>query len=405
LKKSEWNDKQLEDLLKQLPKIRDDRDPHDIYQNISRKLKQKKHKLWVMPSVAAVSVLTLVIILSTNLTYWQEIKEKTVENSNESMEIALNEDASSAQQMDEIPNEGTNRVYVEDSSQDETASNSLKMLDTSMNYSAIYEDEISGNEILTFAIPDKQAENIVPVSVLVPKNPQKTKMKLFLETMPRLTEEKWGLDNYYPLVAKLNYFEEQKELLVDVPVDHPYGEGSAAEEMFQNVLLNEHDSLEVDKISLFTEGKLGIEFSNDGMIKTFQNEKTRNHAYYLFYPNDEQFKPYLIPSDQYFSSIKEALTAMKENIQTHGLEASIPTMMDFQSIDDSNKTLILSLTNYSNLENNQSTIYALEAILLTAKDFDFDAVRIKNSPIQEIGKFILDDEIKVPVASNKQIIE
>ena len=37
MRKSEWSDKQLEDLLRQMPKIKDNRQPHEIYQSLSVK--------------------------------------------------------------------------------------------------------------------------------------------------------------------------------------------------------------------------------------------------------------------------------------------------------------------------------------------------------------------------------
>ncbi len=253
MKKSEWNDKQLEDLLKQLPKIQDDRDPHDIYQNISRKQRKKRHKWWVMPSVASISVI-LVMILSTNLIDPDTKKEKIEEGSMESSQLARSKDSSTTEQMGKISNKEPNRVFVDEVQPNKEETSSLTALDTEWNYSAVYEEDLEGNEVLTFAIPDQQEDNIVPISVLVPQNTQKSKVELFLETMDRLTEEKWGLDDYYPLIGKFSYVEEQNELRVDVPMDHPYR--AEAEEMFQNVLLSEHDSLEIDKISLFTEGKV-----------------------------------------------------------------------------------------------------------------------------------------------------
>lgn len=46
MKESKWSDEQLQELLSQLPKIKDDRDPRDIYQAIEIKMgKQKKQNM------------------------------------------------------------------------------------------------------------------------------------------------------------------------------------------------------------------------------------------------------------------------------------------------------------------------------------------------------------------------
>ncbi len=51
MKRSEWSDNELEELLRQMPKVKDHRDPRDIYQNIS--LKKRKTKSWLLPGMAA----------------------------------------------------------------------------------------------------------------------------------------------------------------------------------------------------------------------------------------------------------------------------------------------------------------------------------------------------------------
>ncbi len=134
-------------------------------------------------------------------------------------------------------------------------------------------------------------------------------------------------------------------------------------------------------------------------------DEKKKHAYYLFLPKVASSEPYLIPYEQDFENILEALDAMKNNIQSLGLKASIPSTMEFKSINESDKTLTLYLNNPSSMENNQSTIYTIEAILLTAKDFNFNAVKIENASIPNVGKFILNNEIEVPIAVNKQMIE
>lgn len=44
MKESKWSDEQLQELLRQLPKIKDDRDPRDIYQAIEIKMGKQKTK-------------------------------------------------------------------------------------------------------------------------------------------------------------------------------------------------------------------------------------------------------------------------------------------------------------------------------------------------------------------------
>lgn len=65
MKKSEWSDREIEELLMQMPKIQDHRDPRDIYQNLS--LKKRKTKSWLLPGLAAAAAVLLFFILVPKL--------------------------------------------------------------------------------------------------------------------------------------------------------------------------------------------------------------------------------------------------------------------------------------------------------------------------------------------------
>jgi len=66
--------------------------------------------------------------------------------------------------------------------------------------------------------------------------------------------------------------------------------------------------------------------------------------------------------------------------------------------------LTLTFSKDSKINNDQSTIYTIEAILLTAKEFDYQAVKLENANIDKIGRFNLNEALRVPVAANKQIL-
>jgi hypothetical protein len=240
LKKPEWTDEQLENSLKKFPKIQDDRDPHDIYQNVLLKLKNRPLNPWLVPSIVTASFFLLFLVLSVN-------EEKATENNHKSIEMALEEDSSSSN-----------------------------------------------------GINEKQDEVNIQMNV----------------------EEDRSMD---------------KEII----------------------------------------------------------EKTKSDAYFFFYPTGEQSNPLLIAFNQSYPSISEAFDAMQKD-QTKAVKASIPEWMQIESVDDSNKILIIYLSDHSRLENNQSAVHTIEAILFTAKEFDFKAVRFENSPILEVGEFRLDHSIRVP---------
>ncbi|AND41283.1 hypothetical protein [Cytobacillus oceanisediminis] len=418
MKESKWSDEQLQELLRQLPKIKDDRDPRDIYQTIEIKMGKQKNKTWILPSIAAAAALLLLFILVPNLMSWQESADKQVESKadqstsseqitsenntfleakEEDSELIAQEKGSEEQDQAELSAEPEAEAEVNDEEI------SQKTVASESSPTAVYEEDLAGKEVLTYAIPDQAAQNIVPVSVLVDENPARTKFELFEDTMGRLTEDEWGLEDYYPLKANFTYDQGNKMLTVDVPADHPYSMSSTTELLLEKVLSNIMNNLDIEKINLMTEGEIGIEFSHYGYREEFIPENSNgNLIYYFLYPNGADSTPFLVPLREQLNSIKDALTAMKQNRTENNLQASIPEDIDFETEEIQDGKLLIRFNNESEIIDDESTLHAIEAILLTAKDFDFDTVKLENADVDKIGKFDLTEELKVPIAANKR---
>lgn len=50
MKESKWSDEELQELLNQMPKIKDTRDPREIYQTIEIKMGKQKKRTWILPA-------------------------------------------------------------------------------------------------------------------------------------------------------------------------------------------------------------------------------------------------------------------------------------------------------------------------------------------------------------------
>ena len=86
MKKSEWSDKQLEELLRQMPKIKDHRNPRDIYQNLS--LKRRKKPAWILPAIASAAAVLLIVILIPKILVSNQIPmDQADEKSSKKMEL------------------------------------------------------------------------------------------------------------------------------------------------------------------------------------------------------------------------------------------------------------------------------------------------------------------------------
>ncbi|MCM3093080.1 MULTISPECIES: GerMN domain-containing protein [unclassified Cytobacillus] len=416
MKESKWSDEELQELLNQMPKIKDTRDPREIYQTIEIKMGKQKKRTWILPAAAGAAALLLLFILAPNLMNWQESADKQVEIQSEQTQSskqittennriteAKDEETESSPLAKEEDQQEDHSELAGDPEKESSDDKSMKSFSSEASPTAVYEEDLAGKEVLTYAIPDKEAQNIVPVSVLVDDDPDRTKFDLFEDTMSKLTEEAWGLYDYYPLKANLSYDQGNRMLTVDVPADHPYSKSSAAEYLLENVLSDIMKNLEIKKINLRTEGKAGIEFSHFGNREEFIPENSNgNLIYYFLYPNGAESTPFLVPFKEELDSVKEALNAMKKNRSENNLQASIPDNIDFEIEEIKDGKLIIRFNNESEIIDNEPTLHAIEAILLTAKDFDFETVKLENADVDKIGKFDLTQELKVPVAANKR---
>ncbi|WP_042355231.1 hypothetical protein [Bacillus rubiinfantis] len=385
MKKSEWSDSEIEELLRQMPKIQDLRDPRDIYQNLS----SKKRKLysWILPSLAAVAAILLFTILVPKLIDGPSpltFERSADKNISEEMQSTKKDSNSTGESSDLIGNE-------------------LDKSSTELLKSAVYEEDIENGKVFTYWIPDEQIQNLIPISMIVPEG-KKSWLDLFNEQMKLLNEEQWGLTDYYPLDAQFTLDEKNNVLDVDVPADHQYGQGSANETLFLNLLKRDIASnSNLKTIKLFTNGQPGIEFGNSGLVKELTIEPEKNLAYFFYFANNSK-SPYLVPASDQFTDIKAALQAMKKDQDEQGLKKSMLLDIKENDIAIKNKTLFVSVNNEVKPRINQLTLYSFEALLLTAKEFGIEKVVVNESPVDNIGPFDLSKENKVPIAPNLRMI-
>jgi len=399
VKRSEWSDKQLEELLRQMPKIEDHRNPRDIYQNLS--LKKRKYPMWVVPGIATAAALLLLFLLlpklidGTQFSYDRAGEEKSSADnkmalSSESKKdstITLKKQVSNSQEQKDL---GTARPEL-------LRSNNIK--------TAVYEDEVGTGTVLTYWIPDQQAQMLIPISAVVKDNKDKNWLTLFNEKMKILKEEDLGLSDFYPINAKIQLDNKDNSVIVDVPANHSYGQGSTNEISFLNVMKKDvFTNSKIRKIKFSTNGHPGIELGNFGKKTEMDIELDNRHAYFFYYPEGNE-APFLVPSTVKYKDINEALEAMKKDKLDGQLKASLLPSLYFKAASIRGKTLFLSMNPNSNLENDNNSLHSFEAILLTAKEFELEKIMVENAPITNLGSFDLTKEIKVPLAPNLRFIQ
>lgn len=400
MRKQKLNDRDLEELLRQLPKISDPRHPSEIYQGLSLKRKKKRIPAWVIPGLATSAVLVLLFILSPTLTSWDSVADN-------SDHAELSVESTESPQESSRANDNADSSAMSSFGNEESLDNSMEETLTANEYeepTAVYPDDLGNNQIFTFSIPDPNAQVTVPVTVLVDKSEQKTWFDLYEETIVKLDEEEWGLSEYFPLEASMSYDAGNQSVNVDVAANHTYGYGSTAETIFTSVLKESFPIEKVKKITFTTDGQKGIELGNYGTVFEIKTEEGANQAYFFFYSGKED-RPYLIPSAEQYGTITEAFAKMRGDQEVLGLKASLPQdlVLEISNGAGSENTLYLKVSEHFSM--GDGFLDSLEAIFLTARNFGYDFIRFENVSTEHVGPFDLSKELPLPVAPNKKMIE
>ncbi|WP_445492135.1 hypothetical protein [Niallia sp. 03133] len=389
MKQSNWTDERLECILKQLPAVKDKRNPSFIYQQIRAKQNVRRKKHWLFPSIATVCSLFLFWIIATSFldSGISSSDKKSTLKENNSM-VALQTD----KKMDKA------NVLKEEKRTLDSVVGNLEAI-------SIYPEDVNGNEVLTYPIPDKNLQVVVPVSILVDKNQAASKFDLYKEYMKKLTEESWGLKDYYPIKADLSFDAIKKEVAVNV-TKTPVVFKANGDNLYSAILNEQLHEVGAKKINFYTNNKQGIVFGDYGEIRSEKYKRLEKRGYFLLNAGKETNRPYYVPSLDSYNSIEKAFNDMHKDNKTLGLSASLPSTIHFEKIssNQSNKQLVISLTKDSKLEENHRTIRAIESILLTAKDFHYSSVKFENTKLTQLGRFTLTKEVRVPIAANKKEI-
>lgn len=386
MKKSEWSDKQLEDLLRQMPNIKDHRDPRDIYQNISTKLNKEKRRSWLMPGLAAVAAALVFLMIVPGIWSQQDSMH----------EMSL--EKSAPEQMDQAEEQSRNGA-VEKKAADQLQDNrTLSKMDTIDIRTALYPSEVGNKQVLTYWIPDSQAMFLVPVSILSEQNTNW--IDSFNENMEYLDEEAWGLADHYPLQGDLS-IDSENTAIFNVASDHPYSQGSTNELAIIEVLIrNLASNSSVEKVKFQTNRTDGMVAGNN---KYSEKEVVlaEKRAYFLYRPDAEK-RPLLVPSEESFNDIKQAFAEMKQNLTDNIRIKSIPETVQYELTQVGDQLSVTFLDESVFPDSEETLSLMVEAMLLTSKEFGVKTVKLNNMPVGELSGMDFSQVLEVPVAPNKR---
>lgn len=409
---------QLEKLLRQMPKIKDDRDPKQIYKEIQPKLSSASRRPKIIPAIALVAAVVIFAIIGpmffNNMEFDMSLSgSDTNSESEENMDMATMD----AQEVSEDTDMETTRQHNEEedaSTKDESEASDFaaaEMMTADARSFVVRAYNEAEEYAVTIGASLTNADTIpfggltTPLTVIVPKEEGQTYVDALNKVRGSIAFESYGLEK--PLINDNGMVTEEVDAsgnrvpVVDV-TEMNKGLSSFQDPLFQKELIDTF-SLHYSQVQLSDNGnKVNVELGNtvyEGPIVFEQNQK---RAYFKYYSGSILL---LVAGHERFKTIADTLKAMTsapEQYDYSKLEPSIPdtVKVDGVSMEDGGSVARIKLADSSVLEENEETIFALEAMLMVAKEFGLKGVVFESSQNGTIGTITLNEEISVPLSPN-----
>ena len=389
MKKNKKSDHDIEVLFSQLPKIKDRRKKEEVYAKLLEPPIQKRKNKWI-PAVVSVATLCLLTIISSTY-FFEENSTSTTEQAQDKATRQLINSAESNEEAEIITEQD---IELNEASKMDNEEGEYPQSQDVKSASLLYETELEDSDYVTIGVPTKDVQYVVPLTFVY--NNKMNYLDMFNEIANSVNEAYYGLEDYFPLQAEISFIENQKVIGVNLPDDHIYVN---ADQIFQNVLEESFRYQNITEVQLETEGERGVEFSHIGDIEEVKVTLYPQRAMYVATFSDSATSLF-VPSERSFETFSEALEAMKKGTAFEGIQASIPKNVVFESIEDDGENVIVTFSEETILANNAQYEQAIEALLLTARDFGFESVSFQNSTIETIGAINMYESVEVPVAPN-----
>ncbi|MCR8846988.1 hypothetical protein NQ095_01105 [Rossellomorea sp. SC111] len=403
MNQSEWKDRDIEDLIKNLPQIKDDRTSQSILARMERqkKKRQASYKQFI-PAVAALAAIFIMVLLAP--TVLNQLTETSMEKSESS---TADSSGSSKDKVEMAPEKKESDISPESSENQKVAgmeenqkeNNKLTMsedLQESKERLSLYEEDIKGKEFYNFGLVSPDA---VPIPVSVVENQKAEDWLTRHEKIAgRLPETDWGLEDYLPLNGDVSF--DKNKVIFTLRSDHSYSGSSAVEYAFYHSLQYSFQHKGLEEVVLRNHDGSVPKFSSAGEFSKIDLNEKVNNAYYLYSSNGKD--RFLVPDNIDRGGVKESIAAMK-SAETGLFQSVIPKDINF-NVSERDGIVTISFLNELDLSslNEQTAQEMIEGILLTSRSSGYENARFENIKPESWNGFDFTGPIKTPISPNKK---
>ncbi|WP_026694785.1 GerMN domain-containing protein [Peribacillus kribbensis] len=421
MRRSNYSEQEIEELLRNLPSVTDTRPKADIYQNMQLAADKRRSPIRWIPIAACAAVIVLFSILAAsfrmNLNSEHKVKVKDrnavyQSNSEWDKKAGSTVKPENAGKKETEKETGSTPPAAEDKKQEEAPAPSddkaetiegkpgteeNKVLNAPLKSSLAFSKEGESHSYITISVPDPNLQYFIPLSFDTDKTDKQGQLEAVEEKMKSMNEESYGLSNYYPLNLGFSLGNEEGTVNVDFADKSSYN--NSYESGLLNALEDTFRYLGYTKITFSTEGKPGIELSDTGAMQEAQLLPPKRS--FLIYQSSPEHPKFIVPNvNSSAETIQDALKEMQNFEANNSAAASIPSDWKIETAAERDGVLVVTFSPGTLMAENENALLAIEAILLTAKDFGLKAVKFENAPLEKLGRYDLTKEIEVPSAPN-----
>lgn len=404
-----WDDQQIENLLKQVPDIQDHRSKSEILARLKQderlqKVKKKKRTPgWIPTSVAVAALLLLSLLLPSMLRGNESVMDKAMESSKDGLENKAEMRMEEAATHDRDDSAGFSEEAEDTAELDEGQLFSEKQAGETTSFAVYPKDIVDGTVFHIGLVGDAGAS--IPITFIIPNSQieadfgdmEPTSFDLYMEYASRIDEAGLGFREYHPYRGKLSV--EGDALIQTLTEGHGYDTGSATVEAHEGTLQDTFYGFR--EIRFENEDGTPVEFDQVGEpSKPMQLTSGLNfYNYYLFtQANGQEFlSPNFLKS---YDSFETALLDMKEK-PNDVYSSVIPNGVDFDVIEEKGLA-ILKFKKEIDLEamDSKTMIRMFDGLLLTAASFG-KQMQFENVVQSEWNGMDFTRPLPVPIGPNQ----
>lgn len=383
--------------LKQLPKVTDHMSKEELYEkvrmNMNRSVKanttqKSKYSKKIIPIFSTALVIVIVLLMLPSLvndTMFNTSESQTFD-SNKSFDVEMDTEESSST----TPDQTKKSLEKEDFAENNTSINNSKESYVSYIINSINKH----STLIHAAVVEEQLQYVIPISLI---SEESSDLSFFYNNLDHyLKEDEWGVIDYMLKDAVFEMDISNNQVIMELPDHFSLGDGTARANVFGEMLTMMFQPYGINRVVFNNHNE--IDLGPYGKISETELLETITSNYKLF-KHPEADQAFLTPVKQPDQTIVEALNDMKNDEDLSNVSQTIPNDVNFK-VNLAEDELLIHFSDDTTLKNEQLYITMIEAILMTAKSYQYEEVTFENYNIERIGPYDLTESLDVPLAVN-----